>query len=51
MTGRRKVLLAAAAAAAVLVAAAPATPADILPQNSVWNRLDMDASNPAPEPG
>lgn len=28
---------------------AVASPAVVLPQNSVWHRLDMDHSNPAPE--
>lgn len=42
------VALATAAALVVVLAAAASPPAD-LPQNSVWTRLDMDHSNPAPE--
>src|SRR5690348_1974495 len=44
-----KILLLTATTATVLIAAAPAARAGDLPQNSVWNRLDMDHSNPAPE--
>ena len=49
MTRGLRLLMTATAAAVALVVATPAVPADVLPQNSAWNRLDMDHSNPAPE--
>ena len=49
MTRRLTLLTMAATTAAVLAVGVPALSADTLPQNSVWNRLDMDHSNPAPE--
>ena len=48
MTTRRLLTVLGCAVAAVLVPAAPLASAGI-PQYSVWNRLDMDHSNPAPE--
>lgn len=49
MTRGLKLVMMAATTTVMLVVALPAVSADGLPQNNVWNRLDMDRSNPAPE--
>jgi hypothetical protein len=47
-TARLMAVLGCVATAALVLGVAPVS-ADAPPQNSVWNRLDMDRSNPAPE--